>query len=62
MPLVQLYRKAKAPLATYCQHREKETLATPEQAPDRFGDPGPRHVGRSLTFGTWDSAVTGLSP
>ncbi|MCO5973351.1 radical SAM protein [Actinoallomurus soli] len=22
MPLVQLYRKAKAPLATYCQHRE----------------------------------------
>ncbi|GAA4235884.1 hypothetical protein GCM10022254_44170 [Actinomadura meridiana] len=25
MPLVQLYRKAKAPLATYCQHREKET-------------------------------------
>ncbi|MCD0453240.1 radical SAM protein [Actinocorallia sp. API 0066] len=24
MPLVQLYRKAKAPLATYCQHREKE--------------------------------------
>ncbi len=28
MPLVQLYRKAKAPLATYCQHREKER--TPE--------------------------------
>jgi MoaA/NifB/PqqE/SkfB family radical SAM enzyme len=24
MPLVQLYRKAKAPLATYCQHRETE--------------------------------------
>ncbi|MBT2211543.1 radical SAM protein [Actinomadura sp. NEAU-AAG7] len=24
MPLVQLYRKAEAPLATYCQHREKE--------------------------------------
>jgi hypothetical protein len=22
MPLVQLYRKAKAPLATYCQHRD----------------------------------------
>ncbi|RBQ20219.1 radical SAM protein [Spongiactinospora rosea] len=25
MPLVQLYRKAKAPLVTYCQHREKES-------------------------------------
>jgi uncharacterized Fe-S cluster-containing radical SAM superfamily protein len=24
MPLVQLYRKAKAPLATYCQHKERE--------------------------------------
>ncbi len=24
MPLVQLYRKAKAPLATYCQHRERK--------------------------------------
>ncbi|WP_395110012.1 radical SAM protein [Actinomadura sp. SCN-SB] len=24
MPLVQLYRKAKAPLATYCQHRERD--------------------------------------
>jgi len=23
MPLVTLYRKAKAPLATYCQHRER---------------------------------------
>jgi MoaA/NifB/PqqE/SkfB family radical SAM enzyme len=28
MPLVQLYRKAKAPLATYCQHREREEEAT----------------------------------
>jgi hypothetical protein len=28
MPLVQLYRKAKAPLATYCQHREREEVAT----------------------------------
>ncbi len=27
MPLVQLYRKAKAPLATYCQHREREEVA-----------------------------------
>lgn len=27
MPLVQLYRKAKAPLATYCQHRERKEEA-----------------------------------
>jgi hypothetical protein len=27
MPLVTLYRKAKAPLATYCQHRERNEVA-----------------------------------
>lgn len=27
MPLVQLYRKAKAPLDTYCQHRDTEEVA-----------------------------------
>lgn len=27
MPLVALYRKAKAPLATYCQHRERNEVA-----------------------------------
>jgi MoaA/NifB/PqqE/SkfB family radical SAM enzyme len=26
MPLVQLHRKAKAPLNTYCQHREREEV------------------------------------
>jgi MoaA/NifB/PqqE/SkfB family radical SAM enzyme len=28
MPLVQLYRKAKAPLVTYCQHRESREVET----------------------------------
>lgn len=27
MPLAQLYRKAKAPLATYCQHKDREEVA-----------------------------------
>jgi hypothetical protein len=27
MPLVQLYRKAKAPLVTYCQHKDREEVA-----------------------------------
>jgi len=26
MPLVQLYRKAKSPLANYCQHRERKEV------------------------------------
>ncbi|MEV0227967.1 radical SAM protein [Nonomuraea sp. NPDC050786] len=29
MPLVQLYRKAKSPLANYCQHREREEVNAP---------------------------------